>query len=169
MFKILRLMALPLLLTATAVQSETLCNYRGEADARLTIGQEFYDSRWVVRARVVSATDGVVEAGSADAGSPYTVYDLQVLEVFKGRPSRRIRYFTMRSSGGFPLDRRGQPQPAHDIGGEWLLFLNRIDSFPGRPAAARDAVFVNYNCGQSRGWRDVSSAARLVLSALSRG
>jgi hypothetical protein len=156
------------LLLTSATSAEALCIYKGVDNARTSLRQEFADARWVVRARVLSATDGVVEAGKPDTGMSWTVYRLQVLRSYKGEPPQRIRFFTTRSSGGFYMDRPWVPLPqAHDIGGEYLLFLNPIAPYRGQPRAQRGAAFVNYSCGQSRAWSEVSAASRRLLASLS--
>ena len=156
-----------LLLIPTA-SAEALCIYRGVDNARTSVRQEYADARWVVRARVLSATNGVVEAGKPDAGMHWTTYQLQVIHSYKGDPPPQIRFFTMRNSGGFYMDRPWVPLPrGHDIGGEYLLFLNPIAPYQGQPRAARGASFVNYNCGQSRPWTEVSAASRRLLISLS--
>ena len=155
-------------LLLTPASAEALCIYRGVDNARTSLRQEYADARWVVRARVLGATDGVVEAGLSDAGLPWTVYRLQVVRSYKGELPQQITYFTMRDSGGFYMDRPWVPLPqGHDIGGEYLLFLNPIPSYRGQPRAERGAALVNYNCGQSRPWREVSAASRRVLASLS--
>jgi hypothetical protein len=157
------------LLMALAAPADALCIYNGIDNARTTMRQEYADSRWVVHARVISATDGVVEAGYADAGSSWTLYRLQVVHAYKGRVPQRISFFTARDSGGFYMDRSWVPLPkGHDIGGEYLLFLNPIRPYPDQPMEARGATFVNYNCGQSRAWREVPIASRQSLASLSR-
>jgi hypothetical protein len=149
--------------------ANALCIYKGRVNARTTIGQEFADSRWVVRAKVLSAADGEVEAGKPDAGMYWTTYELQITRAYKGNPAKQLKFFTMRDSGGFYMDRPWVMLPkGHDIGGEYLLFLNSIEPYPGKPGAARDAVFVNYSCGQSKAWLDVSNADRRHLERLAR-
>lgn len=165
--KLLRLSAALLLATAPASPAVALCIYKGVDNATTTLSQEFRDSRWVVRARVLSAFDGVVEASSPDAGMRFTVYRLAVVRAYKGRPAPRLTFFTQRNSGGFYMDRPWHRLPGgHDVGGEYLLFLNPDQPYSGRPAAARNSVFVNYSCGQSRLWRDVPRSARRELAAL---
>lgn len=144
-------------LLTTAASAEALCIYRGVDNARTSLRQEYADARWVVRARVLSATRGVVEAGMPDAGMLWIVYRLQVVRSYKQEPPQQITFYTMRNSGGFYMD----------IGGDYLLFLNPIPPHQGQPRAERGAAFVNYNCGQSRPWREVSAASRRLLASLS--
>jgi hypothetical protein len=147
--------------------AKALCIYGGVDNARTSQAQEFADARWVVRARVVGADDGTVEAGNSDAGEPWTRYRQRVIHAFKHNSPGRFTFFTTRDSGGFYMDRRWAPlSRVHEIGRDYLLFLNPIPR-RGRSTAARGAVFVNYNCGQSRPWSKVSSASRRWLTARS--
>lgn len=167
--KFLRYAAISMLLASLAGRAESLCIYRGADNVRTTVRQEFADSRWVVRARVVAARNGEAAAGGEEAGERWTLYRLRVLRAYKGRVPRSITFFTTRDSGGFYMDRPWVRLPAgHDIGGDYLLFLNPIPFYRGRPAAARGATFVNYNCGQSRRWSEVPAADRRLLETLSR-
>jgi hypothetical protein len=144
-----------------------LCIYHGADNAQTTLAQEFTDARWVVHARVIGATDGIIERGKPDAGMGYTVYTLAVLHDYKGHAPNRIRFFTERNSGGFYMDRAWVPLPkGHDIGGEYLLFLNPVAPYRGQPAAEVNATFVNYACGQSRQWARVSTRSRQLLTRL---
>jgi len=159
-----------LLAAATAMLSSpaaALCYYDGKFDVRTSIQQEFADSQLVVRVRVLSAIDGKIARGP-DAGMDYTVYRLQLIQAYKGRPPNGLRFATERNSGGFYLDRPWVPLPkGHDIGGEYLLFLDPVTPFHGQPAATKGAFEINYNCGQSKRWSDVSKPSRRLLTKLS--
>ena len=72
--------------------------------------------------------------------------------------------FTFRDSGGFYLDKGA----IHDLGGEYLLFLNPLAIGRQSPQAARGATEVNYACGQSKPWRDVSAPERAELGSSPR-
>lgn len=150
-------------------RADALCLYRGVDNARTTIRQEYVDALWVVRARVISANDGEFEAGSPDAGMRWTLYRLHVVHAYKGRPPQRFTFFTGRNSGGFYMDRPWVPLPSgHDIGGEYLLFLVPDPRRRTNPPAARLAMWVNYNCGQSKPWAEVTRAEVRRLETLSR-
>jgi hypothetical protein len=140
--------------------AQAFCSYRGQLYARTTPAQEFADSRWVVRAKVIAANDH----WSAES-DPWIEYHLRILTPFKGRPPLRIDLFTYRNSGGFYLDKGMH----HDIGGEYLLYLNPADTDAEVPFTARSLTEVNYACGQSKQWADVGSADRQHLIALSSG
>jgi hypothetical protein len=138
--------------------AHALCVYKGKMYAKTTIQQEFADSVWVVRARLVAADNHW-----SDEGDSWSMYHLQVVTAFKGGPPSRIAMFTLRDSCGFYLE-KGE---AADVGGEYLLFLNPIDPKATVPAAARGSVEVNYSCGQSESWNSLSSAKRQRLLDLS--
>jgi len=144
--------------------AKSVCIYNGVDNAKTTIGQEFRDSRWVVRARVLSARDRWLNEGDS-----WTLYRLKVVHAFKGKLPRTFTFFTDRDSGGFYMDRPWVPLPkGHDVGGEYLLFLNPLPHHRGDPAASHGATFVNYNCGQSRLWSKVDSSSRRSLNRLAQ-
>lgn len=143
----------------TVTSANALCIYHGKTYARTTVAQEFADSQWVVRVKVVAAADH-----RSDEDDPWTIYTLQVLTAFKGKPPLHIELFTYRNSGGFYLDKG----TADDLGGEYLLFLNPINSKDAVPAQARGATEVNYSCGQSKPWKSLSGYERQELMTLSR-
>jgi len=163
MHRVARLILLAALLAPPLGPAEALCSYGGVDNAPTTLAQEFRDSRWVVRVRVLSALNRF-QVPETDRVGPWTLYRLQVLTVYKGAPPRRISFFTERNSGAFYMDRVGT---GADIGGEYLLFLNPIPPYRGRPRQAAGATFVNYSCGQSRLWAEVPAADRRRLEALS--
>jgi hypothetical protein len=142
------------LAAVAAFPAQALCVYKGRLDARTTAAQEFADSLWVVRAKLIAADDYW-----SDKAASWTTYHLRVLETFKGVLPSNIDLFTDRDSGGFYLDKGVQ----HDIGGEYLLYLNATTEEV--PVPARGATLVNYACGQSKAWRDVSPADRQELIA----
>lgn len=144
---------------APLTSAKALCVYRGDLYARTTLGQEFADARWVVKARVLSAING----GGEEDGGYWTIYRLEVVTPFKGGLPDRFTVFTERNSGGFYMDRDGG---GPDVGGDYLLFLNPTNPEGGRPAAARQALSVNYSCGQSRRWAEVGSAEVAMLETL---
>lgn len=151
---------LPLaLLIATPAPAPVLCFYDGELYAKTTVEQEFADSAWVGRVRVMSGQEHLPPDDSEE--EPWILYRVQVVETFKGRAATELSVFTQINSGGFYLDRETGP----DVGGEYLLFLNPGEP-PLIPAEAQDAMVVNYSCGQSGLWREVSAAGRRTLARL---
>ncbi len=137
-----------------------LCIYKGQMYAKTTLSQEFFDAKWVVRVKVIAADNHW-----SDEDESWTLYHLQVVTAFKGKPQSRIELFTYRDSGGFYLDRGMNA----DLGGDYLLFLDPVSNQEKVPAAARNATEVNYACGQSKAWSEVSSADQEHLTDLSQG
>ena len=153
------------LVAMLADPAKSLCIYNGVDNAKTTMRQEFHDSRWVVHVRVLSAHDRWL-----DEGDSWTLYRLKVVHAYKGRLPATFTFFTDRDSGGFYMDRSWVPLPkGHDVGGEYLLFLNPWPHHRGDPASSEGATFVNYNCGQSRLWSKVDSASRRSLEWLAQG
>lgn len=79
-----------------APTAQSLCIYNGVDNAKTTIPQEFRDSKWVMRAKVVSAKDHF-----SDEEKSWTTYEIEVKHAYKGNPPKRLRFFTYRNSGGF--------------------------------------------------------------------
>jgi hypothetical protein len=147
-----------LAVAAIASQAHALCVHNGVLYAKTSLGQEFAESRWVVRARV---------EGGYYFGQPtsWSLYHLQLLHAFKGHPLGRFDFYTRRDSGGFYLDTpRGRP----DVGHDYLLFLNPGQTSSEDPAFARSSTWVNYECGQSKPWAEVSADQRIKLSTLEK-
>ncbi|MXO60372.1 hypothetical protein GRI89_12565 [Altererythrobacter salegens] len=138
--------------------AHALCVHNGILYAKTTLGQEFREARWVVRARVLSSTSW------EDSETNGTVYRLQVVERFKGKLPGQFAFSTERNSGGFYLD---NDSGGTDVGGEYLLFLVPNPRSASGPSLVRNSYWVNYSCGQSRRWSAVASADRTELAALS--
>ncbi|SER17853.1 hypothetical protein [Sphingobium sp. YR768] len=150
-----RLLLLALLFNTSDAQA--LCSYGGRLYARTTVAQEYRDARWVVRARVIDGKDWE----SADTSG--TLYRLRLIETFKGKLPASFSFSTERNSGGFYLDgASGRP----DVGGDYLLFLNPAQAGSAGPPSVRSAPRINYSCGQSRHWREVSPSAQAALRHL---
>ena len=145
-----------------ASPAHALCIYKGQDNAKTTIAQEFEDSKWVIRAKVVAAKDHF-----SDEDDSWTLYKIEVRRAYKGQPPEQLSFFTTRDSGGFYMDKAWVRLPdGHDIGGEYLLFLNPWPARKDLPPQAKGAVFVNYNCGVSGPWAEVPLRDRERLSAL---
>ncbi|MBD3730883.1 MAG: hypothetical protein IE933_14380 [Sphingomonadales bacterium] len=141
-----------------ATPADALCIYHGVDNAKTTLEQEFRDSRWVVRAHVVSA-----DYHWSDEDESWTLYHLKVVQTFKGKLPGRFAFFTERNSGGFYMD---GDNAAPDLDGDYLLFLTSLPRNTD-PPAARGALWVNYNCGQSKPWAQVSKDELRRLNQLS--
>jgi hypothetical protein len=146
-------------------QANALCIYNGEISAKTTVAQEYADAHWVVRARLVSVSNHYPDETVNDpTDEPWVLYTITVEETFKGRPSPELKLYSERNSGGFYLER---PSTGAHPGDEFLLFLNPIDQVERRPDAAAGSTMVNYSCGQSKPWGEVTAQERQALATLS--
>jgi len=145
-------------------QAQALCLYKGVFSAKTTIAQEFADSRWVVRARVTAQTDSWADA-RIDDEAPWTLYRVEILEAFKGNPPAAMKVFTMRDSGGFYLEPR-PGEPDHYV--DYLLFPIPKPHYLGDPAEAAGTAIVNYSCGMSKPWNELTSEDIAALNAARR-
>ena len=119
--------------------------------ATTTLADEFHDLALVVKGTVLSSRN----IGPDENG---TVYRIRIEQSFKGKAPAVITDYTDRDSGGFYLGEGGE-------GPEYLLFLNPISR---TRKSAPDAYEVNYSCGQSRPWANVSRKDREKLTGLSK-
>jgi hypothetical protein len=145
---------------AVASGANAFCLYHGVDNAKTTLAQEFRDAKWVVRARAISG-----DYHWANAGDLWTLYHLTIIRSYKGRAPVHLALFTWRDSGGFYLDGK---EAAPDFDHDYLLFLTPAIRRRGDPLAMRGAMWVNYECGQSRPWSRVSRADAVRLQAMSR-
>lgn len=142
-----------------AAPASAVCIYHGKENVRTTLEQEFVDSPWVVRARVI-----VYHEKDAPDGYPGVHYRLKIVENFKDNLPTEFDFYTPRDSGGFYM---GSPESQSASDGSYLLFLIEFPYLPGNPTIARHAFFVNYACGQSKRWDALSSSERSELARLS--
>jgi hypothetical protein len=138
-------------------EANAFCGYQGVMYAKTTVQQEFKDSKWVVRVRLIAADDHW-----SDEDDSWTLYHVKVLHSYKGAAPSKLNVFTYRDSGGFYLDKGS----SNDLGGEYLLFLSPATQ--PLPKRAEGALEVNYACGQSRPWAEISVGERTELSRLSK-
>lgn len=148
-------LAIATALAAAPLPAEALCYYRGALYAKTTLRQEFRDARWVVRARVVSASNWQTRDKRG------TTYRLALLHAFKGKLTSYFNFSTERNSGGFYLEGLNG-----EMGEEFLLFLTTPSSDFAYPPQARRSTWVNYGCGQSKPWREVTAEQSHALTAL---
>lgn len=149
------------LLITVSVPASALCSYNRVDDAKTSIAREFHDSKWVVRAHVMSA-----DYHWSDEDESWTLYRLKVVKSYKGKLRTRFTFFTERNSGGFYMDgASGTP----DLDRDYLLFLVPGGRSKAGPPFAKDALRVNYNCGQSKVWEEVTAHQAAELVALSQG
>jgi hypothetical protein len=145
------------LLVLAPAPAAAFCSYHGEMYAETTLDQEFRDARWVVRGRVLSGQTSRTE------GETWTLYRLDVVESLKGDLAGQFTFFTERNSGGFYMD-DGMSGP--DVGRTYLLFLIPDPRAQTRPREAAGALWVNYPCGQSRRWDELTPTEVTRLRAL---
>jgi hypothetical protein len=143
-----------------ASPAHALCIYHGVDNAKTTLDQELRDSQWVVRAHLVSA-----DYHWEDEGESWTLYTLRVVERFKGDLPREFLFYTERNSGGFYMD---SDSATPDFDTDYLLFLVPLPHSSADPSAAQRALWVNYNCGQSKPWNQVSQAELARLREATR-
>ncbi len=149
--------------TTYAPVATALCSYNKVLYAKTTVEQEYRDSKWVAQVRVVSAKDNFTDRQDG----PWSLYRLQVLKVFKGMPPNPVPFLTYRNSGGFYFEGAGAGASHADIGRIYLVFLNPALPFSGQPKIERGTAFVNYACGQSKRWIDVTKPEKQSLERLS--
>ena len=140
-----------------ASEANALCTYNGVLYAKTTQEQEFHDSRFVVRATVIKIEEKPQRDNSPT--EPGVLYVLKLDETFKGKLPATFTYYSERDSGGFYLDQ----------GKQYLLFLNPMTLDDLASHIAPHALRINYNCGQSALWAQVSPNDRKHLHALSKG
>jgi hypothetical protein len=159
-----RFFCLAAILWGYASSADALCIYSGKhfeksasaefggrLYAKTTLEDEFADSALVIRGAAVSSRE--IRARDFDE-NPGVVYRIKVDQAFKGKPAPTLADFSERNSSGFYLTR----------GTQYLLFLDPIDPTEKR---APGTMVVNYSCGQSRPWADVSLRDREHLANLS--
>jgi hypothetical protein len=114
-----------------------------------SVAWEFARAKYVVTVRSLSETWLDEQGKPTWATAPFTanaphplgldpylgaVYELEVLEVFKGSPPKRLRLFSSNTTARVPLP----------VNGEYLLFIQEHDG----PNEAGLTIFVD-NCGNS--------------------
>jgi len=114
-----------------------------------SISDEFKESNFVIIGRVSHQRN--VPGPDDPQGYAWTIYDVHVLETFKGRPPHTLQLLSENSSARFPMD----------VGKSDLLFVDRA-SLVDR--AGNEALPENYidNCGNSELWDAASEKVRAV-------
>lgn len=132
-------------------------DFQGRLYAKTRLQDEFQDAALVVKATVLSSREiPLAEEESNSDAQPGVVYQLRISRTFKGRSATELDNFSERDSGGFYLD----------VGTQYLLFLDPMRQDDWARRVAPGALRVNYNCGQSRPWKDVGLQARKQLNRL---
>ena len=163
--------AISLAILAGSPEARALCIYggrhftksKGDHDfggrmyAKTTMADEFQDSALVVKGTVLSSRN--IGLNPPNENGWGTVYSVRIDRTFKGKAPPIILDYTDRDSGGFYLGEGGD-------GPEYLLFLNPLEHDYWASKFAPGAYEVNYSCGQSRPWRQVSPLDANKLDAL---
>ena len=153
----LALQGLVLAVAATSSAAYASCWESGQGPAAVyrhpSVPVEFKDAAFVVIGRVL----GERRISSADdpEGYAWTIYDVQVLETFKGKPPRALHLLSENTTARFPMDK----------GETYLLFVSRSSSveMAGNERLPKDYVD---NCGNSATVREAADKIK-ALRALS--
>ena len=154
----LALQGLTLAVAATSSAAYASCWESGQGPAAVyrhpSVPVEFKDATFVVIARVL----GERRISSADdpEGYAWTIYDVQVLEAFKGKPPRALHLLSENTTARFPMDK----------GETYLLFVSRSPSVEMTGNERLPGDYVD-NCGNSATAKDAAGKIKAV-SDLSR-
>lgn len=110
---------------------------------------EFKGTPLVITGRVVSARN--ISTPDDPEGYEWTVYTVNVLETFKGKPQRTIRLLSENTSARFYMD----------IGESYLLFISQSEMIEMAGHERLPEKFVD-NCGNSAAVKAAESAIRTV-------
>ncbi|MET0330192.1 MAG: hypothetical protein ABW154_02065, partial [Dyella sp.] len=79
------------------------------------------------------------------------IYDVEVVETFKGKPPHRIKLLSENTSARFPMDK----------GKAYLLFVSQSSTVE---MAGKEKLPQNYvdNCGNSGAVKDIEKTVRMV-------
>lgn len=140
------------LATATASASCWQSGIGAQAVARHpSVAEEYQQAEFVVIGRAMHERNIFSEADADDYD--WTVYDVEVLQAFKGKPPHTLHLLSENSSARFPMD-----------GGKmYLLFITRMPMEEHEGDETLPADFVD-NCGNS----NVMDAASETLRTVSR-
>ena len=142
------------LVLATSTSSATCWQSGSGAQAvarHPSVAEEYQQAQFVVIGRATHEQNIASEADPDDFD--WTVYDVEVLQAFKGHPPHTIRLSSENSSARFPLD----------PGKTYLLFITRMPMEEREGDETLPADFVD-NCGNS----DVMQTAGEALKAVTR-
>lgn len=113
------------------------------------VSDEYASASWVFIGRAVASRD---VASPDDPGFyDWTIYDVEVIEAFKGRPPHRVKLLSANTSARFPMD----------TGKAYLLFVSHS---PMVEMAGNEKLPRGYvdNCGNSGAVKDVDWAIKTV-------
>lgn len=149
----LALPSLALAMVTISPASYALCWESGEGPTAIyrhpSVPTEFKNAALVVTGRV--ATERNISEPDDPEGYAWTVYTVQVLEIFKGTPPRTLRLLSENTSARFSMD----------TGKTYLLFVSQA---PGVEMAGKERLPSDYvdNCGNSAVAKDAEPAIKTV-------
>ena len=114
-----------------------------------TVPTEFKDAAFVITGRVTGGRN--ISEPDDPEGYAWTVYTVQVLEIFKGAPPRMLRLLSENTSARFSMD----------TGKTYLLFVSQS---PDVELAGQERLPSDYvdNCGNSAVAEDAGSVIKTV-------
>ena len=114
-----------------------------------SIADEYASVPWVLIVRTTASRD--VPSPDDLGFYDWTIYDVEVVRVFKGRPPHHIRLLSENTTARFPMD----------PGKEYLVFVSHS---PMVEMAGKEKLPGDYvdNCGNSGAIEDVGRAIRAV-------
>ena len=155
--KRLALSGLVLAIAAASSSANASCRESGQGAAAVyrdpTVSAELKDATFVVIGRVLSERH--IPDHDDPGGYAWTVYEVRVLETFKGKPPRVLRLLSENTTARFPMDK----------GEAYLLFVSRSSTVE---RAGNERLTMDYvdNCGNSATTREAADKIKW-LRALS--
>lgn len=140
------------LLLSVPVAAHCAClDFSGPVDVprHPSIAQEYASTPWVFIGRATASRD------VPDPDDPefynWTIYDVQVVKVFKGKPPHHIRLLSENTTARFPMDH----------GKEYLVFVSHS---PTAEMAGKEKLPGDYvdNCGNSGSVEEAGATIRVV-------
>jgi|GEM_PF-860456 len=114
-----------------------------------SVTAEFGRAAFVVTGRVLGERN--ISTPDDPKGYEWTIYTVQVLEIFKGRPQRTIRLLSENTSSRFFMD----------IGKTYLLFVSHSSMTETAGQERLPAGYID-NCGNSAPAKDAEPAIKTV-------
>lgn len=128
----------PLYLSIPVMSHASCMDFSGSVDKprHASLSGEYASSKFVILGRATHSRN--ISSPDDPAGYDWTVYDVEVLTVYKGRPSRSIKLVSPNTTSRFSMDE----------GKDYLLFIEHstMKEYAGKELLPND--FVD-NCGNS--------------------
>jgi hypothetical protein len=147
------LQGLTLAVAATSPIAYASCWESGQGPAAVyrhpSVPVEFKDAAFVVIGRVLG--ERRISSAEDPEGYAWTIYDVQVLEAFKGKPPRALHLLSENTTARFPMDK----------GETYLLFVSRS---PSVETAGNERLPKDYvdNCGNSATAREAADKIKAL-------